>query len=1014
MRVAAGVVGLVGLVALALALAPAAQGQGFGVQDFTGMVFADGERDRSNTYTNTGTPGGRITDAYPDPSTGGTGIYELAGGHPFIGVTAFSFNRTPDGPPIGGNVDNVRVDIPRGLMPNPRAFTRCTEAQLQASSCPLSSQIGTQEMTVHIGPVSETLLAGDITFKVPLYNTTPLSNPKSGPQEDVVARFAFDPAEAGEVVAPLPLFADLFQALLHLEPVHIVGGVRDEPSAFGPFDYGLYFTIEHLPALDPDDPLSPGVLASNLTFWGVPGDPAHNGERGRSCIKLENLPPLLQPCTPIPAIGVPPDPDVPFLSNPTECTGTSLVGKLTVFSAGNAASDSRTDQTPAIVDRDDGVTKQGAQECQQLGVAPGVGLDTGASGSDSPAGPKVDVTMAQEGLADKDRFAEAHAKDIVVTLPPGLTLNPSVANGLETCSDDQLAANVGVPGGEACPPASRVGDVAVDSPLLPPTAGAAPDSTPLLTGSAYVGQPLAGDRYRLFVTVEGRKVSIRLKGSIQPDPATGQLTAVFRDNPQLPFSRLSVDLRDGPRAPLATPNDCGLGQARVTVTPWSGTAPVAADSAPGAIPACAPSPFAPSFGASTGSSASGAFTSFTARIGREDRNQFLSGVRVDTPPGLAAKIKGVAKCPSAAAATGACPASSRIGTATTTAGAGSEPYRLSGPVYFTGAYKGAPFGMVAAIRAIAGPYDLGTVVVRQAIHVDPEDASLSVVSDPLPQIVEGVPIRLRTVDVTLDRRNFTYNPTSCGAKQVGSRLHSIQGTVADRSARMDFDRCARLGFAPKLKMALTGVRQLERGKHPGLSARLTQPVSQANIASARVVLPKSLALDPANARSVCGFEAAKQAKCPAKTRIGTAVARSPVLNKPLRGPVYFVQGIRIDPTTGAQIRTLPSLLAKLGGEIRVNLRATTDVARGRLVSTFANVPDAPVTRFDLKLKGGKGGVLAATGRPRICGRRQVAATRVDGHNGKRSAQRRAKVATPCKKAKRLRAKAKRRAARTPS
>ncbi len=1009
MRAVAGFVALVGLVALAFA--PAAQGQGFGVEGFTGMVFADEERDRSDSYTNTGTPGGRTTDAYPDPSTGGTGIYELAGGHPYIGVTDFSFNRTPNGPPIGGNVDNVRVDIPRGLMPNPRAFDRCTEAQLQASNCPVSSQIGTEEMTVHLGAVSA--LTGDITFKVPLYNTTPLSNPKSGPQEDVVARFAFDPAEAGEVIAPLPLLGDLFQALLQLEPVHIVGGVRDEPSAFGPFDYGLYFTIEHLPELDESNPLSPGVLASNLTFWGVPGDPAHNAERGRSCVTLEILS-IAQPCTPIPAIGVPPDPDVPFLSNPTECTGTSLVGKLSVFSLGNAASDSRTDQTPAIVDRDDGVTKQGAQECQQLSVAPGVALDPGAAGSDSPAGPQVDVTMAQEGLADKDRFAEAHARDIAVTLPPGLTINPSVANGLETCSDEQLAANAGVPGGEACPPASRVGDVSVDSPLLPPTADAPPDSTPLLTGSAYVGQPLDGDRYRLFVTVEGRKVSIRLKGSIQPDPVTGQLTALFRDNPQLPFSRLSVDLRDGPRAPLATPNGCGLAPARVTVTPWSGTAAVAADGAPGAIPGCAPSGFAPSFGASTASSASGAFSPLTVRIARDDRNQFLSGVRVDTPPGLAAKIKGVAKCPSAAAATGACPAASRIGTATTTAGAGGEPYRLSGPVYFTGGYKGAPFGMVAAIRAIAGPYDLGTVVVRQAIHVDPEDASLSVVSDPLPQILEGVPIRLRSVEVTLDKPKFTYNPTSCGTKSVGSRLHSAEGAVADRSAALDFRDCARLGFKPKLKMALTGVRQLRRGKHPGLSARLSQPVGQANISSARVALPKSLALDPANARAVCDFEAAKQARCPAKTRIGTATARSPVLDKPLRGPVYFVQGIRIDPTTGAQIRTLPSLLAKLGGEIRVNLRASTDVAGGRLVSTFANVPDAPVTRFDLKLKGGKGGVLAATGRPRICGRRQFATTRLDGHNGKRSAQRKARVTTPCKKAKRLRAKAKRRASRSPN
>jgi hypothetical protein len=1009
MRGSAGFAALIGLAMLVAA--PAAQAQGFGIQDFTGMVFADGERVRTDSYTNTGTPGGRITDSYPDPATGGTGIYELAGGHPFIGVTDFRFNRTPNGPPIGGNVDNVRVDIPRGLMPNPRAFTRCTEQQLASSSCPPSSQIGTEEMTVYIELADA--LTGDITMQVPLYNTTPLSNPESGPQEDVVARFAFDPAEAGKVIAPLPALADVAESLLDLHPVHIVGGVRDAPSGFGPFDYGLYFTIEHLPAYDPEDPLSPGVVRSNLTFWGAPGDPAHNAERGRSCIRLENLGVLqdlglLDPCTPVPTPGPPPDPDVPFLSNPTECTNASLVGRLSVFSAGNALGDTRIDQTPAIVDRDDGAVKSGAQECQQLSVAPGIGL-TGGAGKDSPTGPRVAVTMAQEGLADRNRFAAAHAKDITVTLPPGMTINPSVANGLQTCSDEQFAANVGAPGGEACPPASRIGDVSVDSPLLPPAAGAPPDSTPLLGGSAYVGAPLPGDRYRLFVTVEGRKVSIRLKGSIQPDPGSGQVRAVFRDNPQLPFSELSVDLRDGPRAPLASPNDCGVGAAQVTVAPWSGTAPVTAVQSPIATPACTPPVFQPGFGASTASRASGAFTPFTARIARDDGHEFLSGVRVDTPPGLAAKIKGAAKCSNAAASTGACPAASRIGTVSTAAGAGAEPYRLDGPVYFTGGYKGAPFGMVAVIRAVAGPYDLGTVVVRQSIFVDPEDASLSVVSDPLPQILEGVPIRLRDVAVRIDKPGFTYNPTSCGDKAVSGRLHSIAGTVADRRAAVRFEDCARLRFAPKLRMRLTGKRQMRRGKHPGLRARVTQRPRQANIASARVVLPKSLALDPNNARSVCGFEAAQQARCPRRTRIGFATARSPVLNRPLRGPVYFVQGIRVDPKTGARIRTLPSLLAKLGGEIRINLRATTDVARGRLVSTFAAVPDAPVSRFDLRLKGGKGGVLAATGRPRICGRRQVARIRTLGHNGKRAAQRRVRIATPCKQAKRQ--KAKRRAAR---
>jgi hypothetical protein len=1023
------------LIAIAfLALVPAAQAQQFGIESFTGMVFADDTRNRTDAYTNTGTPGGQIADAYPNPASGGTGIYELAGGHPWIGVTDFSFNRTtPTGPPAGGNVEQLRVDIPPGLMPNPRAFARCTDDQLEALSCPLESQIGSEELKLYIQGIAA---LGDITLHVPLYNLTPLSNPEDeGPRRDTVARFGFHPAEAIEAISPLPTLPPLppplntllptaLQALANglanLHSVHIVGGVRDEPSTFGPFDYGLYFTIDHLPAYDSGNPASPGVLRTNLTFWGAPGDPAHNapapGQRGRgvSCVGVPAVQALVgQLCTAIPPVGTAPDPALPFLSNPTECTNAPLVGRLTVFSHPQPAvlTDSRTDQTPTIVDRDDGALLNGAQECQQLSLAPGIDVAPDVDRPDTPTGPAVSVSMAQEGLADKSKFAESHAKDISVTLPLGMTINPSAANGLEACADEQLAANVGQPGGEACPAASRIGDVSVVSPLLPPAASDPPDSVPELTGSAYIGQPLDNDQYRLFVTIEGREVSIRLKGSVQPDPDTGQVTAIFKDNPQLPFEDLTVDFRDGPLAPLAMPLDCGLQAASATVAPWSGTAPVSATSPPLAdAPACLAPPFQPSFGAATGSSASGAFTPFTARIGRDDRNQFLAGVRVDTPPGLAAKIKGVEQCADAAANVGACPAASRIGTVTTLAGAGSEPYKLSGPVYFTGRYKGAPFGMVAVIRAIAGPYDLGTVVVRQALFVDPEDASLTAVSDPLPRILEGVPVRLRDAQVTLDRLGFTYNPTSCGGKSVGGRMHSIGGTAADRAAGLRFDNCARLGFSPKMRMRLTGVRQLEQGKHPGLKVRVSQPGRQANIASAVVKLPKSLALDPRNSQVVCGFEAGKRADCPRRTRIGWATAASPALNRKLAGPVYLVQGIRVDPTTGNTIRTLPSLLAKLNGEIRINVRGVTSVENGKLVSTFGSVPDAPVTQFNMNIQGGKRGILAATGRPRICSRRQVAVNSLAGHNGKRAAQRRVRMTTPCKKLKRLQAKAKKRKA----
>jgi hypothetical protein len=993
---------------------PTARAQQFGIESFTGMVFADEARDDSDAYTNTG---GDEGDAYPVPGTG-TGIYELAGGHPYIGVTDFAFDRTPAGAPAGGNVGTLRVDIPRGLMPNPRAFARCTDAQLEALACPLESQIGTEELTLYI----EALAAlGDIALEVPLYNMTPLNNPEDdGPRRDVVARFAFHPAEAVEAISPLPTLpplpppldgllpgalTGLAAGLAGLHSVHIVGGVRDEPSAFGPFDYGLLFTIDHLPAYDDADPASPGVVRTNLTFWGVPGDPAHDaaapGERGRgvSCVGFEQTTPLIgEFCTPIPAPGSAPDPATPFLSNPTECTGEPLEGKLTVYShpdAGPVVVDTETDTTPTIVDVDDGQPKDGAQECQQLPFGGGLELLPGVTAPDSPVGPLTRLTVPQLGLADRDVFATAHVKDVSVTLPAGMTLNPSAANGLEACTDAQLAANAGVPGGEACPDASRVGTVSAVSPLLPPAADE-PGSIPVIAGSAYVGQPLPGDMYRLFVTLDARDVAIRSKGTVEPDPGTGQITATFPNNPQLPFDELSVDLRDGPRAPLATPLECGSKEASATLAPWSGTTPIAVSGDPFPIGgAGCPPGFGPSFGVASAQPLAGALAAFTASFGRPDRNQYLDSVRVKTPPGLAGMVSRVEECASAAAAAGACPAASRIGTAHTTAGAGSDPYPLSGPVYLTEGYKGAPFGMVAAIRAIAGPYDLGTVVVRQAVFVDPEDAHLTVISDPLPRILEGVPVRLRTIDVRLDRPGFVYNPTSCGAKQVTGTLHSTRGATVERSAAIDFAACERLRFRPRMTMRLFAPRQTGFGEHPGLRVRVTQPRGQANIRSARVTLPLSLALDPDNATAICGYEAGLAARCPARSRIGRAKAISPALDDPLVGPVYLVQGVRFDEHTGNRIRTLPTLLATVRGQVRLNLRGTTDVERRRLVSSFEAVPDAPVSRFDLRLRGARGGILAISARRGICHGRQVSRAELGGQNGKAATQR-VRMRRPCR------------------
>jgi hypothetical protein len=914
------------IAAAVLCAAPAAEAQ-FRITDWRAQVY---------------NPGAEVND----------NVFDLAGGHPFIGVTDFSLDGS-------SNAKNIRVDVPPGLVPNPELTPRCSMAQLDNGACPSAAQIGTEELTMRLP------LLGDRVVKVPLYNMEI--------EDDQVSRFGFDPGGAAGIVG----------ALAGLHPVEIIGGVRDSvaeanPPGSGehpfPSDLGLYFTIS-------DAPASPPVVRSELTFWGVPGDPVHNAELGRTCVEG-----LL--CVGGPN-GPPPDPDLPFLTTPTECAGLPTRTRLIVESH-SGVFDSDLELTPTI----DG--KDGPQHCDLVPFAPRLEVVPGVTLPDSPTGPELTLGVPQQGLQDKDVLTTAHIKGVSVTLPPGMTINPSAANGLEACTDAQFEAGAGVPGGDECPEASRIGTVEVSTPLLPPLPGQS-DPNVDLSGSAFVGQPLPGDMYRLFLTVEGRGVSVRLKGSVRPDPATGQLTTVFdQGNPQLPFDRLTVDFRDGSRAPLATPLDCGAVTTSGTFMPYSGTPPVASPSGFDIAGAGCPAAFEPLFGARAGSPTGGAFSPFFVSIRRDDRNQHLSGVTVELPPGIGARIRGVEQCPDALAATGNCPAASRIGTATTSAGAGSEPFPLSGPVYFTGPYRGAPFGMAVIIRAIAGPFDLGTVVVRQAIFVDPDDAHLTVSSDPLPTILAGVPIRLRTVDIAIDRPEFVYNPTSCGDKQAGATLRSTQGATAGRAAALRFDGCEALPFAPKMSMRLTKPRQLAPGKHPGLVARVTQKAGQANIGRARVRLPLSLALDPFNTRKVCGYEAGLRADCPRATRIGSATAVSPALNEPLRGPVYLVQGIRIHPVTGARIRTLPSLLAKLNGEVRINVRGTTDVEKLRLVSTFERVPDAPVSRFVLKVRGGRFGILVVTGRRGICRRRRVSNVRLTGHNGKRVISR-VKMAAPCQK-----------------
>jgi hypothetical protein len=698
------------------------------------------------------------------------------------------------------------------------------------------------------------------------------------------------------------------------------------------------------------------VVGVKVTLWGVPAD--HNGpgpdtdmNTGRSYGG--------------PGSGV----RRAFLTNPTTCTGSPQPVTMAA----------RSWQQPATWVS--GSTAMDALTgCEALSFEPTVRARPDTTQAGAPSGYEIDLGVPQNESPDSP--ATAHLKDAKVVLPEGVALSPSVGSGLGACTDAQLGRQSLV--APSCPDTSKIGTLSIDTPLLE-----AP-----LTGDVFVGEPLPGNRYRLFLSAYGHGVRLKLEGRVTPDPVTGQLTTTFVDNPQLPFSNLHLDLKGGPRAPLANPTTCGTKTTTGELTSHSGVVASASDSF--SVTGCeALDGFAPGWTAGSVSAVAGKASPFAMQVSRGDQDQEIDRIAVDMPEGLLGRISQVDQCSSAAAAAATCGAGSRIGTVTTGAGPGSEPLYLKGSVYLTEGYKGAPFGLSFVVPAIAGPYDLGLVSVRAPIEIDPRTAKLRVVSDPLPRILEGVPLRIRSVAVEIDRPGFMVNPTSCAEKQIAGDITSTGGKSANVTSRYQVGECAALAYSPKLKLALTGKSQRAAGRHPGLKASLTQRAGEASNQTVRATLPNTVALDPANANALCSYEAGLAADCPAGSKIGTATARTPILDTPLRGPVYFVQGVRFDKRTGNRIRTLPTLLVKLGGEVDIHLRAKSSVSGGRLVSTFGQIPDAPVTKFNLRLKAGDGGILAVTGGRNLCATKgQTAAVSARGQNGMRRTFT-TRVKTPC-------------------
>jgi hypothetical protein len=608
-------------------------------------------------------------------------------------------------------------------------------------------------------------------------------------------------------------------------------------------------------------------------------------------------------------------------------------------------------------------------------------------------------------------------------------LNPSAANGLEACTDAQFGKGTTNP--VACPAASKVGTVAIETPPLPPGA---------INGNVYVGQqlsrdPTSGNEYRIFVDAESPQygISARLMGNVSANPQTGQLTTTLdgrpRDGlPQAPFSSFKLNFDSGAKAALTSPPTCGPHTTSAQMTPWStaqGSLPAGGEGGPSNSPPATPSyefpltkapgggacaktlgerPFGPSFGAKSTNPKGGAYTQFNVDIVRSDGNQELKGATVDPPPGLSAKLAGVKYCPPAAllaaaansgtaeAAKSSCPESSLVGTASVASGTGTNPVHIDGKAFLTGPFNGAPLSLAIVTPATAGPFDLGTVVVRVALFVDPETAQVHAVSDPIPNVFGGALLDIREAAVHIDRKQFSLNPTNCSPMTVGGTLRGGGSDPANPAAfssdpvsvPFQVNECDKLGFKPKLSLRLFG--RTRRGKSPRLRAVLMARKGDANISRAAVGLPHALFLKQSSLSKICTRVQFAADECPKKSAYGFARAFSPLLDDPLEGPVYL----------RSSDNPLPDIVAALHGQVDVDLVGRVDSFHGGIRTTYDTVPDVPVSKFVLTLPGGKKGLLQNS--RNLCKKKVRAIVRFKAQNGKKSNPRTV-LRTPCRRKK---------------
>jgi hypothetical protein len=723
-----------------------------------------------------------------------------------------------------------------------------------------------------------------------------------------------------------------------------------------PVDFGLTATVEGIPAAS-------GLSQATTTIWGVPSASVHDVDRITPMeAKTGAGPPEGRP---VPARG-------PFLSNPTDC---SLARQVTV----SARSYQLTVQPPPKSAAFPPITG-----CGKVSFAPTFTTAVTNPEAAAPTGVNTELSVFQEESAFG--LASSTLKSARVTLPPGFAINPAAADGLEACSAEQVGYGRNV--SSSCPGAAKIGSIEADVPALEEP----------LHGAVYQRTPEPGHLFGFWVVADEQGVHLKLPAQIEPNPLTGQVTVVLDHIaglgglPQVPVADLKLNVFGGPRAPLATPAGCGTYLTQFSFAPWSGRPPVEASTPMQITAGCDKGGFHPRIQAGSLSPVGGHYAPFAFTLTRQDGEGSPSTIAMHLPKGVLAKLAGVPLCPEANTANGSCPSASRLGSLTAASGVGGAPLWLPQPgkaptaAYLAGPYKGAPYSIVSVVPAQAGPFDLGLVVNRAGIYVNPDTAQASVVTDPLPQILEGVPVSYRTIHVLVDRPNFTLNPTSCRAKQTVATITAADGRVAEASDGFQATNCAKLAYSPKLRLSFKG--QMNRTGNPAVRATLTQKPGQANTAAATVLLPKSEFIDNAHISNPCTRVQFAVEACPPQSVLGSVEARSPLLDKPLRGKIYF--------RSNGGDRELPDLVADLRGQLRIVLVGFIDSVKGRVRTRFLDVPDAPVTSFKMKLFGGKRGLIEnsrnlCTSKPRFelrlgaqNGRSSVTNPRIDLPCGKHS------------------------------